>query len=195
VNFIIRETTNTVVPGIYRRAIISTIDTMSSIMRYLTWVAALFLLTLFFNNWLKERENPNQYLMSTGLNDEPVTLKRNRQGHYVASGLINGEPVVFLLDTGATLMSVPENLAERIGLEKGRSHLVNTANGTISVYSTRLDEVQLGHISMRDVRADINPYMEGNTVLMGMSFLQHFELKQVGDTLSIAIPESSFSLQ
>jgi aspartyl protease family protein len=178
------------VQGILRSTTISTINTMSSIMRYLTWIFALVVLTLFFNNWLNERENPNQSILSTGLNNEPVTLKRNHQGHYVASGLINGEPVVFLLDTGATLVSVPEHLAERIGLEKGRSHLVSTANGTVSVYSTQLDEVQLGHISMRGVRADINPYMDDDTVLMGMSFLQHLELKQVGDTLSIAIPES-----
>jgi aspartyl protease family protein len=158
-------------------------------MRYLTWLIALALLTMLFNNWLDKQKNPNSALAAANVDiDTPVTLKRNRQGHYVASGLVNEQPVVFLLDTGATVISIPENIAERIGLEKGPTVQVGTANGSIKVYSTILDSVQLGHIILKNVRGHINPYMNGETALLGMSFLKHLELQQSGDTLKLNIP-------
>lgn len=156
-------------------------------MRHLTWIIALLLLTMLFNNWLNKRNNPNSLLVSAvGINPNvPVVLQQNRQGHYVASGLINNQPVVFLLDTGATVISIPEHIAEDIGLIKGKKIKVNTANGSITVYSTQLASVQLGNIIIKNVRGHINPYMEGDTALLGMSFLKHLELKQSGNTLQL----------
>ncbi len=160
-------------------------------MRYLTWLIALALLTMLFNNWLDEQQNPNAALASVNVNvdiDTPVILKRNRQGHYIASGLVNEQPVVFLLDTGATVISIPENIAAQMGLKKGTQVQVGTANGSIKVYSTILDSVQLGHIVLKNVRGHINPFMNGQTALLGMSFLKHLELQQSGDTLKLSIP-------
>lgn len=159
-------------------------------MRHLTWLIALLLLTMLFNNWLDKQHNPNALVVSAaGLNkSSPVVLQRNRQGHYVASGLINDQPIVFLLDTGATVISIPENLANDLGLIKGKATRVNTANGTISVYSTRIDSVQLGNIKLQNVEGHINPFMKGDTALLGMSFLKHLELKQSGNTLQLKVP-------
>lgn len=159
-------------------------------MRHLTWLIALLLLTMLFNNWLDKQHNPNSLLVSAaGLDaNSPVVLQRNRQGHYVASGLINDQPVVFLLDTGATVISVPENIANKLGLIKGKAIRVNTANGSISVYSTRINSVQLGNIKLINVEGHINPFMKGDTALLGMSFLKHLELKQSGNTLQLKAP-------
>ena len=112
-------------------------------------------------------------------------LKRNRLGHYVAPGKINNQPVTFLLDTGATAVSVPANVANNIGLTRGRSITVGTANGNIEVYQTTLKSVQLGNITLHEIRGNINPYMDGDTVLLGMSFMRHLELTQRGDTLTL----------
>ncbi len=158
-------------------------------MRHLTWLIALLLLTMLFNNWLDKQHNPNSLLVSAaGLDTSPVVLQRNRQGHYVASGLINDQPIVFLLDTGATVVSIPENIAEQIGLIKGKATRVGTANGSITVYSTHIDTVQLGNIKLRNVEGHINPFMKGDTALLGMSFLKHLELKQSGNTLQLKAP-------
>lgn len=164
-----------------------TLNKMSSLMRHLTWIIALVLLTIIFNNWVKHQYNPNSNL-AIGQSNEPVVLERNRQGHYVATGLIEGEPVVFLLDTGATNISVPQPLAQRIGLDPGDKVRVGTANGSISVFRTELESVQLGGIEMRGVAAHINPFMEGNTVLLGMSFLKHLELRQTNGVLELRVP-------
>ena len=151
------------------------------------WVVVLGLLTMFFQSWQEKQFNPNQQLsMQLGKDGErELVLNRNRWGHYVASGMINHQPVVFLLDTGASDISVPEDVADRIGLQRGRPVMYQTANGPMRAYATVLEQVSLGAISLNRVRASINPNMPKGEVLLGMSFLKHIEFTQRGDTLTL----------
>ena len=73
---------------------------------------------------LDDMLHPNVNIMNTSPDNGPVTLKRNRAGHFEAPGQINGEPVTFLLDTGATYVAVPSELAKRLSLAPGRQCLV-----------------------------------------------------------------------
>lgn len=157
---------------------------MARLFTHMTWIVILGLFYLLFQDKLLERENPNHDLavVQTG---EPVVLQRNKQGHYVAPGEINGVAVTFLLDTGATDISIPGRLSKKLGLEPGQPFYARTANGTIEVYSTVLDRVSLGGIEQRHVRASINPHMNSRTILLGMSFMQHLEMIQRGDTLTL----------
>lgn len=157
-------------------------------MHYMTWIVLLALLTVYFNDFVGEQRNPNQHLALAESGSGEVVLERNRAGHYVAPGLINGQPVTFLLDTGATRVSVPETLAPRLGLRRGAEQKTLTANGVISVYATELERVQLGGIELRGVPASINPFMPDDTVLLGMSFMQHLELVQRDGQLTLRIP-------
>jgi aspartyl protease family protein len=160
---------------------------VGAIMTVLAWIVVLGLLSAFFSGWLEQRDNPNQQVR-TQLNSEgvrEVVLEQNRAGHYVANGAINGEAVTFLLDTGATSVSVPGGLAAELGLKRGAPLRAKTANGTITTYATRLDEVQLGSIAIENIRADINPRMRGKEVLLGMSFLRKLEFTQRDRTLTI----------
>ncbi len=153
----------------------------------LAWISALGLLSLLFGNLLDWQHNPNKAVTSRNLDNgvAEVQLAQNRQGHYVANGAINGHEVIFLLDTGATAVSVPQGLARRIGLKEGPVMQAQTANGTISTYRTRLDSVELGAIKLGNISAGINPYMQGNEVLLGMSFLRHLELIQRDGQLTL----------
>lgn len=156
-------------------------------MIYAAWIFVLILLTLFFNYFIERQQNPNQEI-ATQYNEDgsrEVVLQRNRSGHYMATGAINGEPVVFLLDTGATIVSIPEAVANRLNLPQGAPLLASTANGTITTYSTTLKSVALGEIELYDVRASINPRMDDEEILLGMSFLKQLEFTQRGDVLTI----------
>jgi aspartyl protease family protein len=82
-------------------------------------------------------------------------------------------------------VSVPAGVAARLGLKRGVPLRANTANGVITTYSTRLDQVRLGDIELDNVRADINPHMQGNDVLLGMSFLRKLEFTQRDRELTI----------
>ena len=116
-----------------------------------------------------------------------VVLERRRSGHYVADGAINGEPVRFLVDTGATDVAVSDRFARSIGLEFGPRMTVMTAAGPVQGWQTRLDSVQLGSLALTDVRATIAPGL-GDQALLGMSFLKYFSIVQEGETLVIAYP-------
>ncbi len=154
-------------------------------MVYVAWILLVALLTLLFSKLLDHQNNPNQNPESRpsveGLPE--VLLKRNRMGHYVASGRINGTPVTFLLDTGATDVALSEKLAKRLLLERGVAVTSRTANGTVISWRTRLNEVALGDIRLYDVRATVLPSMLDDEVLLGMSFLKKLEMIQRGDQL------------
>lgn len=146
------------------------------------WLLLMGGLFLFFDDLINKKYNPNQNLVSQG---NEVVLKRNRHGHYVATGAINGHPVTFLVDTGATSISIPEDVATRMGLTSGYPQRVSTANGDITVYGLTLDTVSLGGITLRDIRGHINPHMDGETALLGMSFMQYLEITQKDRTLTL----------
>jgi aspartyl protease family protein len=156
-------------------------------MSLVAWLAVLGLLIAFFSSWSERQHNPNQSVATRQGGDgvREIELRRNRAGHYVASGTINGAPVVFMVDTGASDIAVPEDLATRLGLPIGMQQIYNTANGAIMAHNTRLASVALGGIELTDVAASINPGMQGDQVLLGMSFLKHLEFTQRGDTLTV----------
>ena len=153
----------------------------------LAWILGLGLLTYFFNSFLDRQHNPNQQLVSrmseSGIPE--VSLRRNRSDHYVASGEINGQSVRFLLDTGASDVVIPENIAEHLGLRKGAPLSYQTANGMVTGYRTTLDSVVLGPLKLLGVPASINPHFQSNDILLGMSVLKRLEFTQRGDTLTI----------
>jgi aspartyl protease family protein len=147
-------------------------------------VASLLVLGLFylyFENSLQARNNPNRQLQMTPGTE--LVLKRSGDGHYIFPGTINGQPVTFLLDTGATLVSVPAHLARGLGLKVGAYQQSVTANGTVTTRATRVDELAFGPFDLRGVPASLNPGMTGEEVLLGMSVLKHLEFTQRGDTL------------
>ena len=150
----------------------------------MAWVASLLVLGMFylyFENSLQARNNPNRQLQVAPGSE--LVLKRSGNGHYVFPGTINGQPVTFLLDTGATLVSVPAHLAAELGLRAGAHQQSITANGTVATRATRLDELAFGPFVLSGVPASINPGMADDQVLLGMSVLKYLEFTQRGDSL------------
>ncbi len=148
------------------------------------WVIGLALLVYWFSGVEERQHNPNQSPRSTHLgNVLEVHLQRNKSGHYLSAGRINGQPVTFLLDTGATFVAVPAGLADDLGLPRGRPMTVSTANGMTESWSTRIHTLQLGDIRLHDVSAGIVPGIEGKGVLLGMSALKHLDFSQQGSEL------------
>jgi len=158
------------------------------------WIVLLGLTTLIFNHVLKDINNPNQQLSITTneYGEQQIILERNRYGHYLATGQINEQSVDFLLDTGATLVAVPEHIASQLNLKKGRSYKSQTANGLSTSYATTIDKLTLGGIVMTNVPASISSGMDFDEILLGMSFLKHLELTQQGKQLTVRVPEKTY---
>ena len=148
------------------------------------WVAWLLILGggwWVAQRWMDTDANPNQRVAINASGE--VVLERNRQGHYVADGEINGKRVTFLVDTGATAVALSTELARELGLKRGAAIQVITANGVAPAFQTRLDSVRMGSLVVHDVSANFSDGIPDDTVLLGMSFLKHVEFTQRGNQL------------
>lgn len=117
---------------------------------------------------------------------QQVTLAADRHGHFVTQGAINGNPVRFLVDTGATSIALPGRDAERLGIDyrKGARGMTQTANGPVAVYRVVFDSVRLGGIELRMVEGVV--IEQGlDIALLGMSFLNRVEMKRDGETMTL----------
>ncbi len=153
------------------------------------WLSILFILVIIYSEYLAKQRHPN--IDAEAVSDSSgytLVLQQNRQGHYLLDGLINGETVTFLLDTGATSVSIPAHLATRLGLESGRPFPVMTANGTVTVYETKVPTLILGNIPFNNVQAHLNPGMRSDKILLGMNVLKDLQFTQTNQQLTITIP-------
>lgn len=144
-------------------------------MLYIVWVLLVFILTYSIYLWQESKKHPNS-VNANGKTE--VILEEGRNHHYFAYGKINEENVLFFVDTGASNVSIPENIASKLNLRKGRPTLAITANGTIQVYDTQLQSLQIGDIKLYDIQASINPGMGGDKILLGMSALKFVDFRR-----------------
>lgn len=155
-------------------------------MTVITWVIAIGFATWFFAGLEEKQYNPNNSPASSSSQTSiSVELIRNKYGHYVTNGKLDGKDVVFMLDTGATDIAIPGELEKRLNLTRGLAFQVHTANGMAIAYSTEIGYIQIGEIILRNVRASISPSMEGEEILLGMSALKRVEFRQKDDRLTL----------
>jgi aspartyl protease family protein len=152
------------------------------IMLIIAWTIIFIGLIWFFSAWSDKQENPNRGLQVQAREGE-LTLLRNRSGHYITEGEINGEKVTFLLDTGATQVALSKTLARKLKLKLRGNVSLQTANGMTAGSMTRLDSVRIGTIEQRDVSAVVTDGIDDGMVLLGMSFLKKLEILQKNDKL------------
>lgn len=152
------------------------------------WATAIALAVLLVNQQLERNRNPNNRVITSSENGKrSITLERSRYGHYLVTGTINNAEVDFLVDTGASSVSIPAVFADKIGLQRGAPIQISTANGISVAYQTRIDSLQIGDLEVRNATAHINPGLS-DEVLLGMSVLKHYELVQRDGTLVIREP-------
>jgi len=158
---------------------------ISSTMYTLAIVGLIAVLSLLFSEQIQDYRNPNQKIKSLTVSGDVATvvLKRNRYGHYIATGELNGVAAEFLLDTGATDVAVSASVAAAAGLETGLGFEVSTANGVTIAYATLIDSLRLGDIVEHKINGSIVPSMNEFDVLLGMSFLKRLDFSQSGSLL------------
>ncbi len=115
-----------------------------------------------------------------------ASLNADTKGHFLTLGTVNGAVVRFMVDTGATLVSLGASDARRANIDysKGEPGLMTTANGVAKVWRVKLDAVRVGDIVLTDIDGAVQ---EGEmpVVLLGMSFLNRMEMRRDGETLTL----------
>ncbi len=118
-----------------------------------------------------------------------TVLRASSSGHFFANAALNGVTFPAVIDTGATFVVLNGDQAERMGIDLRQSQRVttHTANGPVPAYVITLASVQVGEIGLLNVPAMV---IEGGAeklpaVLIGMSFLKHFEMRRAGQTMTL----------
>ncbi len=123
---------------------------------------------------------------AAGSGPQSVTLSAGAGGHFTAAGQINGGAIQFIVDTGATAISIPasEAIRLRIDYRKGRRGTTQTAGGPTEAYVVTLDSVRVGDIELHNVEAIV--IERGLTVsLLGNTFLNRMEMRREGQTMTL----------
>lgn len=115
-----------------------------------------------------------------------TTLMADRNGHFLTLGTINGASVRFMVDTGATMVSMGIDDARRAGVNylAGTRGYAQTANGVAPVYKVRLESVKVGDISLTDIDGIVHE-SSLPVVLLGMSFLGKLQMRNEGESLTL----------
>lgn len=113
-----------------------------------------------------------------------IVLTAGSGGHFVTQGAINGRPVQFMVDTGATSVAMGTADAKRLGInfEQGQMVRGNTANGVVTGFLVKLNSVRIGDVEVYDVEAAVLPNNSGH-ILLGNSFLTRFQMTRHNDQL------------
>lgn len=132
------------------------------------------------------RVGQNVASQSSGSGPATAVLTADGKGHFLTTGNINGTSIRFLVDTGASLISLGAGDARRIGIDasKGQPGIANTANGQTMVSRVKLDTVRVGEIVLNNVDAMVHQ-QDMPFALLGMSFLNRMEIQQDGQTMSL----------
>lgn len=114
-----------------------------------------------------------------------VAIPRNKLNQYITNALINGKRIKVLVDTGANSIALSSDDAKRLGIDykKGKEGQVSTASGVAKAYSVTLGRVALGALAVKGVPAVVIEGSYPATVLLGMTYLNHVELREQGGTL------------
>lgn len=118
-----------------------------------------------------------------------VVLTGDAKGHFLTTVAVNGVSMQFLVDTGATSVTISADDARRanVSYTTGERVVMQTANGLTPAYKVKFNTVKLGDITLNNVDGTV---LEGNALggrfgLLGMSFLQRTDMKREGDTLTL----------
>ena len=121
-------------------------------------------------------------------NRKTVTITPDEQGMYQVNGSINGFHIRFLVDTGATAVSMNKHQALRLGLQYklyGRESVASTASGLARIYVMNLHKVKIGDIELTNVEGAVHDSDFPQVVLLGNSFLNHLTMKRQGRVLTL----------
>lgn len=121
---------------------------------------------------------------------EPMTLRKGEDGHFWVTAEVNGRPMRFMVDSGATFTAISTEAARAAGIAPsglGLKTVIETANGMVEADRATIADLRVGSLAMRDHDVLISDGL-GDTNLLGMNFLSELESWRVEGSSMILVP-------
>jgi aspartyl protease family protein len=111
----------------------------------------------------------------------------NGSGQYMTLASINGRQMEVQVDTGANTIALSRRHADQLGIQyrKGTPSRAATASGVVNSWGILLESVEVGGILVPNVQASVIDADFPIKVLLGMTYLQHVEIRKAGDSLNL----------
>ena len=153
------------------------------------WLLVGAVVYLGFDAFLSPKVTRARVIEGSGI----VTIARSYDQHFYVEGSINGHPVTFLVDTGATYVTVSEDIARKIGLPHGAAADFNTAGGRVAGRIVSGADVQVGGIRVSGIRIAVNPTLRH--ALLGQNFLNKLDLTQDAERMMLRARDPGQSIR
>ena len=127
-------------------------------------------------------------IQKSSTSQSSVEISANASNQFITNGMINGNVVEFLVDTGANMVSMNRRDAQRLGIDYrrlGKEGMSSTANGTVKNWQILLNKVKVGAITVTSVQASVRDTEDNIPVLLGMSFLGRVNMTHEGSRLKL----------
>jgi aspartyl protease family protein len=142
---------------------------------------------LFFYALLSGLTAEGPLLVDQNVTAAGLEIKRSNDGHYYLKGHIDGHPVTFLVDTGASSVAISAQLADEIGLPRCRPVQSRTANGSVTGCLATAGELSFGGYRIERPEINVLPDLRG-PALLGMTVLERFRIEQQNGVLRLSPP-------
>lgn len=119
-----------------------------------------------------------------GASPNPLVIGQGNNGHYMVSGSVNGQDLIFMVDTGASYVTLPQWIGHSAGAKCLATGTMQTGNGTTNVCATLIKKLRIGNFVLKDVEALIAPNL--NQPLLGMNVLKRFRVEQDGGEMRLS---------
>lgn len=147
------------------------------------WITIFTVAYLYFNTKLE----PQVLVAQQGAVQGEVIIPRSADGHYYVQGFINGYPVNFLVDTGASIVSVGTEFARKANLPKGRPATFSTAGGIVQGEMVFDQTIEAGGIVINGLHVSVG--LHGDKALLGQNFLRKIDVVQSNDKMILRVRE------
>ena len=115
----------------------------------------------------------------------PLVMNQSSSGHYFVDGTINDQKLNFVIDTGASLVAIPQGLANQAGLVCLHRTMAHTANGLAQTCITVIQKLKFGSFTLNNVEASIAPNL--GQPLLGMNVLKQFRVEQDSGEMRLSL--------
>ncbi len=145
------------------------------------WVS-LFAVAYFF---FAVAQAPKVAMVNANSSGKEIVIPRSKDGHYYVRGKINGYPVDFMVDTGASLVSISYDLARSVNLPRGVPANFSTAGGSMIGEIVPVIDIEVGNMRVNGLSVSVG--IQGNIALLGQNFLRRIDVIQSDDKMLLRI--------